>query len=706
MFRIPESTHKKRRKLAKRFESGEGLTVAECEELLQLDPWDSIAMVELAHLREESGDNASAESLLWRAIEAHPAIPPPYIALSRFFNRGQRDNAWPTALMHLALAKGMMDEQSMRGAGFPMDSDDPIMQTIRDLPVSVRSRLMAQAMETELANEPAEVTDRLRLLRLLDEVQGQESPTKELVDKIIAQGAAIAPLLVGLLRDWFQQQLDSAHGDVAAENSVALLGEIGRPEDIEPILEIVDVDDSEVSNCADWALGRVMSRQPEDSVRFLLGSPNLVADAPQRLAVVKQIASHPQIDVKGELLPLLTGGISHWPKEVRDTAYPLVLTMLASAGAGAHLKQLREALRREGKLLSRDARAFTEDTLNAAETDPLAPLERPAATVYDICAGEADWPDPDSDENEPDEEDFDLPPQPVIRRHTPGRNDPCWCSSGKKYKKCHLESDERKRLGPAMPPSRALDSGEFNSLRSRIAEVLRELMPTQAMVRAAEEFFDTEFSGWLKPQEIEPDPEMLALMIGDWVVHDRLLPGRGRTVLEEFLKRHGKSLSTREKEMAEAWARSFVGVYEVLEVKPGFGFQAKNLVTGEEVFVHETTASKSLHKWDGLLTRIVPGERGTEMTGSALTVMRGDLPQLREWIEQDQQESGLEWPAYFKKNWPRVRAKSLQIAKVRLEGLELRNTDGDAFVISKAVYGLENGAKDQVIGRLASFPGV
>lgn len=25
------------------------------------------------------------------------------------------------------------------------------------------------------------------------------------------------------------------------------------------------------------------------------------------------------------------------------------------------------------------------------------------------------------------------------------RNDPCWCGSGKKYKRCHLESDERKR---------------------------------------------------------------------------------------------------------------------------------------------------------------------------------------------------------------------------------------------------------------------
>ena len=26
-----------------------------------------------------------------------------------------------------------------------------------------------------------------------------------------------------------------------------------------------------------------------------------------------------------------------------------------------------------------------------------------------------------------------------------GRNEPCWCGSGKKYKHCHQEADERKR---------------------------------------------------------------------------------------------------------------------------------------------------------------------------------------------------------------------------------------------------------------------
>ena len=27
----------------------------------------------------------------------------------------------------------------------------------------------------------------------------------------------------------------------------------------------------------------------------------------------------------------------------------------------------------------------------------------------------------------------------------PGRNEPCWCGSGKKYKQCHLHEDDRKQ---------------------------------------------------------------------------------------------------------------------------------------------------------------------------------------------------------------------------------------------------------------------
>ena len=36
----------------------------------------------------------------------------------------------------------------------------------------------------------------------------------------------------------------------------------------------------------------------------------------------------------------------------------------------------------------------------------------------------------------------------------PGRNDPCWCGSGKKYKKCHLASDRQTGQAATAPPAK------------------------------------------------------------------------------------------------------------------------------------------------------------------------------------------------------------------------------------------------------------
>lgn len=36
------------------------------------------------------------------------------------------------------------------------------------------------------------------------------------------------------------------------------------------------------------------------------------------------------------------------------------------------------------------------------------------------------------------------PVPPLERKPTPGRNDPCWCGSGRKYKKCHHDADAAK----------------------------------------------------------------------------------------------------------------------------------------------------------------------------------------------------------------------------------------------------------------------
>jgi len=50
--------------------------------------------------------------------------------------------------------------------------------------------------------------------------------------------------------------------------------------------------------------------------------------------------------------------------------------------------------------------------------------------------------------------------QPARSSKTLGRNDPCWCGSGKKYKQCHMRSDEGREPAPAtaggQPPQRSV----------------------------------------------------------------------------------------------------------------------------------------------------------------------------------------------------------------------------------------------------------
>jgi preprotein translocase subunit SecA len=46
--------------------------------------------------------------------------------------------------------------------------------------------------------------------------------------------------------------------------------------------------------------------------------------------------------------------------------------------------------------------------------------------VYEICGSDPNW------EEEDEEDEGEIASRPKV-----GRNDPCWCGSGKKYKKCH-----------------------------------------------------------------------------------------------------------------------------------------------------------------------------------------------------------------------------------------------------------------------------
>jgi methionyl aminopeptidase len=68
----------------------------------------------------------------------------------------------------------------------------------------------------------------------------------------------------------------------------------------------------------------------------------------------------------------------------------------------------------------------------------------------------------------------------------PGRNDPCWCGSGQKYKKCHLDADVRGGGGaPAPRGRRLLAPGIVTPRRAVPAHIPRPDYATSGRPRAA-----------------------------------------------------------------------------------------------------------------------------------------------------------------------------------------------------------------------------
>ncbi|HEY3586727.1 MAG TPA: M24 family metallopeptidase, partial [Myxococcaceae bacterium] len=61
--------------------------------------------------------------------------------------------------------------------------------------------------------------------------------------------------------------------------------------------------------------------------------------------------------------------------------------------------------------------------------------------------------------------------EPQLSTARPGPNDPCWCRSGLKYKKCHREADARS--GAPVPKLRRVKPGRISPMRTVPAEIAR-----------------------------------------------------------------------------------------------------------------------------------------------------------------------------------------------------------------------------------------
>lgn len=170
---------------------------------------------------------------------------------------------------------------------------------------------------------------------------------------------------------------------------------------------------------------------------------------------------------------------------------------------------------------------------------------------------------------------------------TAGRNDPCPCGSGLKYKKCHLPLEEAETL--AAEPHRAPVHDAGFRLIERIGNWAYDRFGGE-FEAGANDFGFNEVEGGMQ----------LAV---PWMIFHH--PLQGMPAYEWFAREEAANLSRRDRELIDAQRRSWVSIWEVRESVPGKSMILADLLSGEKRLVQEASASRSLVARDVVMGRVV-----------------------------------------------------------------------------------------------------
>lgn len=216
----------------------------------------------------------------------------------------------------------------------------------------------------------------------------------------------------------------------------------------------------------------------------------------------------------------------------------------------------------------------------------------------------------------------------------PGRNDPCPCGSGKKYKKCCLERES----GARRESSRPVPSG--TSARTAFQWLDRHYLKE---VEAAVERFFT-LAGGAAPDNMKALSEgalqMAEVNAYEWLLADGslVLPAREAPVRELLLGPGGPRFSAEDRAWMEAIAARPLGLYEVADTVPGERFEVRDLLHPAEprVWIEDRSAASTVVRWDVLGARLVPWEGGWRLSGAIYQFVReADLPAFVRVIREE-----------------------------------------------------------------------
>lgn len=270
-----------------------------------------------------------------------------------------------------------------------------------------------------------------------------------------------------------------------------------------------------------------------------------------------------------------------------------------------------------------------------------------------------------------------------------GRNDPCPCGSGKKYKKCCLMSAEDSDF--QYRRWRQVEAG----LIPRLTTFAYETLGVEIINEAWAHFNDDDLA-----EDFDPGSPMnmvfMPWFLFSWIFELKP-PGSSEfsktTVAERFAIRNATSLSPEEEMLLLSANRCAFSLCEVIDVRPGVGMTQFDLLRRIKYEVVERSASKSLKRGEIIYcaTTEIAGIRsnlGTSPYALRPTAKR-DVMKLRKWIldEIGIGEIATEHLHEFEQD---IRGLYLDILEGMFAPPSLANTDGDALVPQKLYFDLQS----------------
>ena len=279
-----------------------------------------------------------------------------------------------------------------------------------------------------------------------------------------------------------------------------------------------------------------------------------------------------------------------------------------------------------------------------------------------------------------------------------GRNDPCPCGSGRKFKRCCL--------GKLSAGTGRFTLGERNI---GLKKLLRfSARPEFGAGLAAYDLF---WAHWLSERSEEEIQKVMTLeqtqiAYNSWFVFDFDL-GEGRTMLDLFLEREGERMSTGERNYLEGMRKSHLRLYEVLEVELDQGIELRDVWEGGRMWVRERLATHDLAQWDLIAARVGEGEDGVMVLEAApymypVSAKEDILKELKNAHRRfTRQFPGKDLVSFFK--WVGATFHHLWLKWVAFRPLpKIVTTEGDSFVLAKVVFDVVD--RNTLVRALRSHP--